>query len=83
MQRLTLFKLGALIVIAILALALGAGRWSNFVPFVGLTVAALFVFRRRHGSQTAYRTPGYPVTPMIFLVLVAVLLTLLAGQAPL
>jgi APA family basic amino acid/polyamine antiporter len=53
------------------------------VLFVGLTVAALFVLRRGEGADATYRTPGYPVTPAIFLVLVAVLLILLAGHNPL
>jgi APA family basic amino acid/polyamine antiporter len=53
------------------------------VLFVGLTVAGLFVLRRREMADAAYRTPGYPVTPAIFLVLVAVLLILLAGHNPL
>src|SRR6266540_3144798 len=34
MQWLTVIKLGALAMITILALALGAGGWSHFVPFV-------------------------------------------------
>src|SRR5258708_24786676 len=34
MQWLTALKLGALALIAILALGLGLGHWSNFVPFV-------------------------------------------------
>ncbi len=53
------------------------------VLFVGLTVAALFPLRRRAGADGGYRTPGYPVTPVVFLVLVAVLLLLLAGHNPL
>lgn len=53
------------------------------VLFVALTVAGLFVLRRRDRAAAAYRTPGYPVTPLIFLVLVAVLLVLLAGHNPL
>ncbi len=52
------------------------------VLFVGLTVAAVFVLRRREGAARAYRTPGYPVTPVIFLVLVAGLLFLLAKGSP-
>ena len=52
------------------------------VLFVGLTVAGLFRLRRR-SSVTGYRTWGYPVTPIVFLVLVAVLLVLLAGHNPL
>ena len=52
------------------------------VLFVGLSVAALFVLRRREARTAAYRTPGYPATPLIFLLLVAVLLFLLAGNSP-
>lgn len=52
------------------------------VLFVGLTVGALFVLRRRQGATAAYATPGYPVTPVIFLLLVGVLLVLLAGHSP-
>ena len=55
------------------------------VLFLGLTVAGLFVVRRRSPVTVApaYRTPGYPVTPILFLALVAVLLFLLAGHNPL
>jgi len=52
------------------------------VLFVGLTVAGLFRIRRR-APATSYSTWGYPVTPALFLVLVAVLLFLLAGHNPL
>lgn len=52
------------------------------VFFVGLTVAGLFVLRHRDGAPARYRTPGYPATPVIFLLLVAVLLLLLAGHNP-
>ncbi|HLQ58547.1 MAG TPA: amino acid permease, partial [Gemmatimonadales bacterium] len=51
------------------------------VLFVGLTVAGLFRIRRR-APAASYRTWGYPVTPVLFLVLVAVLLFLLAGHNP-
>jgi len=53
------------------------------VLFVGLTVAALFPLRRRAGADGGYRTPGYPLTPLLFLILVVVMLTLLAGHNPL
>jgi APA family basic amino acid/polyamine antiporter len=53
------------------------------VLFVGLTVAALFVLRRGEKETPVYRTSGYPITPVIFLVLVAALLLLLAGNSPL
>ena len=53
------------------------------VLFVGLTVAGLFVMRRREGAAPAYLAPGYPATPVFFLALVLVLLVLLAGHDPL
>ncbi len=51
------------------------------VLFVGLTVAGLFRIRRRTPAAS-YSTWGYPVTPILFLALVAVLLLLLAGHNP-
>ncbi|HET9708508.1 MAG TPA: amino acid permease [Gemmatimonadales bacterium] len=55
------------------------------VLFLGLTVAGLFVVQRRSPltATAAYHTPGYPLTPIIFLALVAVLLFLLAAHNPL
>ena len=53
------------------------------VLFVGLTVAALFVMRRRAGAAPAYRAPWYPATPLFFLALVLLLLVLLAAHDPL
>jgi APA family basic amino acid/polyamine antiporter len=47
------------------------------VAFLALLIAGLFVLRRRSPPPTAYRTPGYPVTPLLFLIPVAVLLVLL------
>ena len=52
------------------------------VLFVALTVAALFVLRRRPAAPGTYLATGYPLTPIIFLVLVAVLLFLLASNNP-
>ena len=52
------------------------------VLFLGLTAGALFIVRRRDGDAAPFRTPGYPATPVAFLVLVAVLLVLLAGSQP-
>jgi APA family basic amino acid/polyamine antiporter len=34
-------------------------------------VAALFRLRKRHGPPSGYRTPGYPVTPIIYIVVMA------------
>ncbi|MGH7696984.1 MAG: APC family permease [Gemmatimonadaceae bacterium] len=53
------------------------------VLFLGLTVAALFVLRRREAPNALFRTPGYPLTPVVFLILVVALLVLLAGNSPL
>ena len=52
------------------------------VIFIGLTVVALLVLRRRAPLTTVYRTPGYPVTPIMFLLLIALLLLLLGGHNP-
>jgi APA family basic amino acid/polyamine antiporter len=52
------------------------------VLFVGLTVAGLFRLRRAEPEGPAYQAPGYPMTPLIFLALVALLLVLLAGHNP-
>ncbi len=47
---------------------------SSLLLFAGLTVAALYKIRRDSAEVTNqfFRVPGYPVTPAIFLVLVAV-----------
>lgn len=52
------------------------------VIFVALTVLALFILRRRQRDSSGYQTPGYPVTPVVFLLLVAVLLFLLGSNSP-
>ncbi len=53
------------------------------VLFLGLTVSTLFVFRRRDLGQAApVMTPGYPVTPLIFLLQIAVLLVLVLTSTP-
>jgi APA family basic amino acid/polyamine antiporter len=55
------------------------------VLFIAMTVAALFIFRRKEkssGEAATYRTPGYPLAPLFFLALVAVLLFLLASKNP-
>jgi APA family basic amino acid/polyamine antiporter len=54
------------------------------VFFIALSVAGIFRLRRRHGAEsTEYLTPGYPFTPLIFLILVALVLVLLAAGTPL
>jgi APA family basic amino acid/polyamine antiporter len=52
------------------------------VIFVALTVAALFVLRRKHGKSHGYKTPGYPLTPIVFLLLAGVMLFLLGSNSP-
>ena len=39
---------------------------TAIVPFYALGVAALFVVRRRAGYTPAFRTPGYPLVPALF-----------------
>jgi basic amino acid/polyamine antiporter, APA family len=54
------------------------------VCFVALTVAGIFVLRRKAVDAPAlYRTPAYPLTPLLFLVLILALLFLLAANNPL
>ena len=52
------------------------------VVFIALTVAALFKFRREEPNGVRYLTPGYPVTPVIFLAMIVLLLVLLGGSNP-
>lgn len=64
------------------------------IVFIALTVAAVFLIRRREtrtrtgdatGAETTpttYRVTGYPFTPLVFLVLVSVLLVLIASNNP-
>jgi amino acid transporter len=39
---------------------------TAIVPFYALGVASLFVLRKRPGYAPAFRTPGYPVVPALF-----------------
>jgi APA family basic amino acid/polyamine antiporter len=50
--------------------------------FIGLTVATLFIFRRRKSGSPNYLTPLFPLTPAIFLLLILVLLFLIAANNP-
>lgn len=51
------------------------------VLFIALAVAALFVLRRE-ARPAGFRTPLYPLTPVVYLALTALLLFLLASQNP-
>ena len=52
------------------------------VVFIALTIAALFKFRREEPDAVRYLTPGYPVTPVVFLIMIVFLLVLLGGNNP-
>jgi APA family basic amino acid/polyamine antiporter len=52
------------------------------VLFLGLTVAGLFILRKRQADESVVLTLGYPVTPVVFLLLVATMLVLVAGRNP-
>lgn len=54
------------------------------VVFITLTVAAIFVLRRRERPRDkgTYRTPGYPLTPLFFLLVITLMLFLLAKNNP-
>jgi APA family basic amino acid/polyamine antiporter len=50
--------------------------------FIGVTVFGIFLLRRRGTLPGEYSTPGYPITPIVFLILLAVMLFLLAAGQP-
>ena len=50
--------------------------------FIGLTVFGLFLLRRRQRVSPEYSTPGYPFTPIVFLVLLVMILFLLGMGQP-
>jgi APA family basic amino acid/polyamine antiporter len=52
------------------------------VLFVALSVAALFKFRRDDANGVRFLTPGYPVTPIFFLFMIALTLFLLGAGKP-
>lgn len=53
------------------------------VLFLGLTVSGLFVLRKRQlAGKSVVLAPGYPVTPLAFLVLVALMLFLVGTHSP-
>ena len=81
---------GAVAVQAVLALVLVAlGTFDAIVAyfvfitvaFLGLTVVGLFQFRRRSKPE-GYATPLYPLTPVLFLVSIALVLVLLGAGRP-
>jgi APA family basic amino acid/polyamine antiporter len=57
------------------------GTFENIVSYTGfavmlfsaLAVASLIVLRRRHGVPAGFRVPAYPVIPVLFLAIAAVM----------
>ena len=39
---------------------------TAIIPFYALAVAAMFVLRKRADYAPAFRTPGYPLVPLLF-----------------
>ena len=50
--------------------------------FFGLTVASLFVLRRRQGPTRGFQMPGYPILPALFVATAAVVVWSAVHQAP-
>jgi len=50
--------------------------------FIAFTVAALFIFRRHNSVGAGYLTPGYPFTPVVFVLMIVLLLVLIGGNSP-
>ena len=55
---------------------------ATTLAFVALAAGALFVVRRRPGSTPPFQSPGYPLTPALFLVLVTAVVLLVAVSRP-
>ncbi len=81
----------AIAIQAILAsLLVGIGTFNQIVAyfvfvavvFLGLTVAGIFRLEAFKTKDARFRVPGFPFTPLAFLVLVAVMLFLLAFHEP-
>jgi APA family basic amino acid/polyamine antiporter len=50
--------------------------------FIGLMVIGIFVLRRRQSTVPEYSTPGFPITPIVFLLLLLAMLFLLGVGQP-
>jgi APA family basic amino acid/polyamine antiporter len=51
--------------------------------FIALAAGVLFVVRRRAPREGSFKTPGYPVTPALFVLLIAGVVVLVAVNRPL
>ena len=60
-------------------------NWATLAILLlsSMTVVSLFVFRRRDPRGTAFRCPGYPVTPWIYLIASLGVATATTFSAPL
>ena len=81
----------AIVLQAVLAsLLVAAGTFNQILSyflfvvlvFVALSVAALFKLRGDDSAGVRYTTPGYPWTPIVFLVMLAVTLFLIGSDKP-
>ena len=52
------------------------------IVFIALTVAALFKFHREDSDGVRYLTPGYPLTPILFLAMIVPVLVLIGSNNP-
>jgi APA family basic amino acid/polyamine antiporter len=52
------------------------------LAFMALTVIGVFILHGRDREAPKYSTPGYPLTPIVFLLLLVVMLFLLAADKP-
>jgi APA family basic amino acid/polyamine antiporter len=55
---------------------------ATALVFIALSAAAIFVCRRREQERAPYRAWGYPLTPVLFIVLVVGVLILIAAHRP-
>lgn len=73
---------------AVIALSGTYGQILSYVVsvdfiFFGLTGAALFVFRKRHPTQkVAFKTPGHPLTTMLFVAACAIVVVATVWNNP-
>jgi amino acid transporter len=47
---------------------------TAIIPFYALGVASIFAFRKRPGYDPPFRTPLYPLTPILFVLAIAYLM---------
>ena len=52
------------------------------IVFIALTVIAIYKLRRRDSKNVGFLTPGYPVTPAIFLGMLLIILFLMGSSKP-